>query len=167
MARSARRNLLPGYPLHVIQRGHNRDTCFRSDAGRILYLGLLEESSKRQGCAVHAFVLMTNHVHLVVSPPEIPPFSKMMKDLNQGFAQFVNRRNNRCGSVWQGRPRALMIDSESYLLTCQRYVEDNPVRAGMVQSPWLYPWSSYSTNAVGRKSSLVTPHPIYSRLGAT
>ena len=167
MSRSTRRSLLPGYPLHVIQRGHNRDACFRSEADHILYLGLLEEASKRHGCAVHAYVLMGNHVHLVVTPPEIPLFSRMMKDLNQGFAQYINRHNKRCGSVWQGRPKTFLIDSQNYLLTCHKYIELNPVRAGMVAKPWLYPWSSYSTNASGRKSSLIRPHAIYSTLGKT
>jgi putative transposase len=140
---------------------------FASDADHILYLGLLQEFSQRYSCAVHAYVLMTNHVHLLVSPPEISCFSDMMRGVNQVFAQHVNRHQRRCGSVWQGRPQTCLVDSSTYLLNCYRYIELNPVRAGMVESPWLYPWSSYSTNASGRLSELIDPHPTYLGLGAT
>jgi putative transposase len=162
-----RRRLLPGYPLHVLQRGHNRDRCFGSDADHALYLGLLQEFSRRHACAIHAYVLMTNHVHLLMSPPDIPRLSKMMKDVNQIFVQCVNRRSGRCGSAWQGRFKAFVVDSGEYFLTCQRYVELNPVRAGMVKQPVHYPWSSYSTNANGKPSGFLTAHTTYLSLGAT
>jgi len=167
MPRPPRRLLLPGYPIHVLQRGHNRARVFGSDADHILYLGLLQEFSKRYSCAVHAYVLMTNHIHLLVSPPEIRCLSDMMRGVNQIFVQHVNRHQGRCGSVWQGRPKTCLVDSNSYLLNCYRYIELNPVRAGMVELPWLYPWSSHSTNASGRVSNLIEPHPTYLGLGAT
>ena len=161
------RNLPSGYPVHVLQRGHNRARCFTSDGDHVLYLGLLQESSKRFGCAIHAYVLMTNHYHLLVSPPSADALSRMMRRVNQVYVQHVNRHQNRCGTTWQGRPKMSPVDSDSYFLTCLRYIELNPVRASMVDSPWLYPWSSYSVNAAGRASELVTPHPTYLELGAT
>jgi len=167
MPRSPRRMLLSGYPVHVLQRGHNRGQVFGSDADHILYLGLLQEFSKRYACVVHAYVLMTNHVHLLVSPPEVVCLSNMMRDVNQIFVQHVNRHQGRCGSVWQSRPKTCLVDSDSYFLNCQRYIELNPVRARMVQFPWLYPWSSFSANGSGRVSELVKPHDAYLRLGAS
>src|SRR5687768_7672305 len=167
MPRPLRRWLLPGYPVHVIQRGHNRSRVFNSDSDHVLYLGLLQEHSRRHECAVHAYVLMTNHVHLLVSPPDAVRLSKLMQDVNQMFVQHVNRHQNRCGSAWQGRFKACLVDTANYFLTCQRYVELNPVRAGMVESPCLYPWSSYATNAGGRPSGLVKPHRTFLGLGVT
>jgi putative transposase len=168
MPRQLRRDIPPGYPLHVLQRGHNRASCFGSDADNVLYLGLLQEYSRRHECTVHAYALMTNHVHLLVSPPaDIYCLSRMMRSINQVFGQHTNRHRNRCGSVWQGRPKMCVVDVEDYFLTCQRYIELNPVRAGMVAKPGLYPWSSYSTNADGHASGVVTPHPLYLGLGAS
>ena len=168
MPRQLRRHLPPGYPIHLLQRGHNRAPCFGSEADNVLYLGLLQEYSRRHACGVHAYVLMTNHIHLLVSPPpDIYCLSRMMRDINQVFGQHVNRSRNRCGSVWQGRPKMCLVDAADYFLTCQRYIELNPVRAGMVEKPWLYPWSSYSTNAAGKISGIVRPHPLYLGLGRT
>jgi putative transposase len=164
MARPLRRFLLPGYPIHVIQRGHNRERVFGSDSDHILYLGLLQEFARRHACAVHAYVLMTNHVHLLVSPPDIAHLSKLMQDVNQVFVQSVNRHQSRSGSLWSGRFKSCLVDTDQYLLACQRYIELNPVRAGMVQSPRLYPWSSYSANAAGGASDLVKPHSTYLEL---
>jgi putative transposase len=132
-----------------------------------MYLGLLQEFSKRHGCAVHAYVLMSNHVHLLVSPPDAPCLSRMMRDINQVFVQYVNRHRNRCGTIWEGRPKICLVHTETYFLTCQRYLELNPVRAHMVEAPSLYPWSSYGTNATGRASVLITHHPVYLRLADT
>jgi putative transposase len=151
----------------VLQRGHNRARCFGSDADHVLYLGLLQQFSKRHECAVHAYALMTNHVHLLVSPPDAACLAGMMRGVNQVFVQHVNRHQNRCGSVWQGRYKTCLVDSSSYFLTCQRYIELNPVRARMVDSPSEYPWSSYPTNASGQGSLLLTPHAVYLDLGAT
>jgi putative transposase len=166
MPRPLRRNLLAGYPIHVLQRGHNRADCFGSHAEHDLYLGLLQEYAKRHGCAVHAYVLMTNHMHLLVSPPDIPPLSMMMRDINRIYGLHFNRSRNRVGSVWQSRFKACLVDSDQYFLTCQRYIELNPVRAGMVEDPARYPWSSYPTNAAGRPSALVAPHALYLALGS-
>ena len=167
MPRAPRRSLLEGYPLHVLQRGHDKERCFLSDADHDLYLGLLQEYSKQCGCALHAYVLMSNHIHLLVSPPEIPAISRMMRSVNQIFGQSLNRRLNRCGSVWQGRFKASLVDSSEYFLTCQRYIELNPVRAGMVDKVSRYRWSSYGTNGEGRPSPLITPHARYMQLGTS
>ncbi|HEX5128277.1 MAG TPA: transposase, partial [Usitatibacter sp.] len=138
-----------------------------SDADRCLYLGLLQEYSKRHSCAVHAYVLMTNHIHLLVSPPEIPSISRMMRSVNQIFGQHLNRKNNRCGSVWQGRFKACVVDTKSYFLNCQRYIELNPLRAGMVGHPGRYAWSSYRNNGEGEPSELISPHGTFLALGST
>ena len=138
-----------------------------SDADHSLYLGLLQEYAKRHGCEVHAYVLMSNHVHLLVSPPDIPSISQLMHAVNQIFGQHVNRKHNRCGSVWQGRFKASLVDSKPYFLTCQRYIELNPLRAGMVGTPSQYPWSSYGTNGEGEPSAFITPHKLYLGLGST
>ena len=138
-----------------------------SDADHSLYLGLLQEYAKRHACAIHAYVLMSNHIHMLVSPPDIPSISRLMRDVNQIFGQHVNRKNDRCGSVWQGRFKASLVDSKGYFLTCQRYIELNPVRAGMVVKPGAYAWSSYATNGEGRPSALVAAHRQYLDLGST
>jgi putative transposase len=167
MPRANRRTLLPGYPLHVLQRGHNKTRCFAGDTDHDLYLGLLQEYSKRHACAIHAYVLMGNHIHLLVSPPDIPSISRLMRDVNQIYGQRFNRKSDRCGSVWQGRFKASLVDSAAYFLTCQRYIELNPVRAGMVVDPGSYAWSSHLTNAAGRPSTFVIPHRRYIELGAS
>jgi putative transposase len=167
MPRANRRSLLPGYPLHVLQRGHNKARVFLEDADHGLFLGLLQEYSKKHACAIHAYVLMSNHIHLLMSPPDIPSLSKLMRDVNQVYGQHFNRKNDRCGSLWQGRFKASLVDSAEYFLTCQRYHELNPVRAGMVVDPARYALSSYRTNAEGLPSTFVTPHRRYLALGAT
>ena len=155
----------PGLPLHIIQRGNNRGPCFVEDADRLVYLSLLEERAAQFECAVHAYVLMSNHVHLLVTPDAEAGASLMMKHVGQEYVQYVNRTHERTGSLWEGRFRSSLVDTEQYFLRCQRYIELNPVRAGMARSPGEYPWSSYRTNAWGTASTLVTPHPCYLSLG--
>lgn len=159
------RLLIPGLPLHVMQRGHNKQACFLEEPDYRLYLALLGELANRQGCDIHAYVLMTNHVHLLLTSREPRSISTLMKHVNQRFVQFMNRKYARTGSLWEGRFRSNLVDSESYLLRCQRYIELNPVRAHMVRHPDEYPWSSYPANANGTSSGLVTPHPQFAALG--
>ncbi len=166
MPRHARLSI-PGVPLHIRQRGIDRGRCFGSEADYHLYLGLMAELSPRFACRVHAYVLMTNHIHLLVTADEPDGASFFMKNLAQRHAQHFNRTSRRCGPLWEGRFRSSLIDSEHYLLTCYRYIELNPVRAGMVSSPEDYPWSSFHTNAAGAPSLFLEPHPEYLRLGAT
>jgi len=132
-----------------------------------MYLGLLRELASRFECDVHAYVLMTNHVHLLVTPRDAAGPSRLMKDLNQRYAQHFNRSHVRTGTLWEGRFRSHVVDSETYLFTCQRYIESNPIRAGMVAAPWQYPWSSHRANAGLEASLVVTPHAAFHALGMT
>lgn len=156
---------LAGMPLHVIQRGNNRVACFATDADRLVYLALLKELSALFPCDLHAYVLMTNHVHLLATPRQRDNVSLLMKHLGQRYVQYFNRTHDRTGSLWEGRFKSSIVESDSYLLTCQRYIELNPVRAGMVEKPAQHPWSSFRANALGDPSALLTPHPAYQALG--
>ena len=160
MPRHARLQL-PGYPLHVIQRGHNKARCFNTDNDFATYLGLLEESCALYPCAVHAYVLMPNHVHLLVTPGSPENISKAMRRLAQRYVQHFNKTHGRTGAMWEGRFKSIPVDSARYLLKCQRYIEQNPVRAGIAAQPRDYTWSSYRYNAEGWPSTLVKPHPTY------
>lgn len=166
MPRRARLNL-PGIPWHIVQRGNNRSACFFAERDYRFYLESLRESADKFNCAVHAYVLMTNHVHLLLSPGETNSASQMMKALGQRYVQYVNRTHQRSGTLWEGRFRSCLTQSQEYLLTCYRYVELNPVRAGMVGHPRDHPWSSYRCNAEGQSNVLITPHEEYLRLGQT
>jgi REP-associated tyrosine transposase len=153
-------------PLHIIQRGNNRSVCFFADHDYGCYLHHLGELSARYACSIHAYVLMTNHVHLLLTPRRPDGASLLMKHLGQRYVQYVNRVYERSGTLWEGRFRSSIVQAEAYLLRCQRYIELNPVRAGMVDSPGAYRWSSFAANALGRIDRLVTPHPVFLALGA-
>ena len=159
------RIVLPGYPHHLIQRGANKAECFASDRERRTYLGLLDELAEMYGCAVHAYVLMDNHVHLLMTPQRSDGPSLLMKHLGQRFVQYVNRKHLRSGPLWGGRFRSCVVDSDEYLMCCYRYIELNPVRAGMVRAPAEFEWSSYRTNAQGEPSLFLAPHRNYLSLG--
>lgn len=156
---------LPDIPLHVIQRGNNRQPCFAAEEDYHAYLEWLAESMVESACEVHAYMLMTNHVHLLVTPRTPQAVGSLMKRLGQRYVQYFNRSYGRSGTLWEGRFRSCLIEDENYLLTCHRYIELNPVRAGMVEHPGDYRWSSYRTNAQGETNAVVTPHPIYVDLG--
>ena len=160
MPRSARLRL-PGYPLHVLQRGHNRARCFNNDNDRATYLGLLEESCAMYACAVHAYVLMPNHVHLLISPAQPENLSRAMRRIGQRYVRHFNGAHGRTGAMWEGRFKSIPVDSSLYLLRVQRYIEQNPLRAGMVRHPREFSWSSYRYNADGWPSTLVQPHPVF------
>jgi len=159
------RLILPDTPLHIIQRGNNRQACFFTATDYRFYLEWLEEYAEESGCSVHAYVLMTNHVHLLITPESATSASQLMKNLGQRYVQYINRLHKRSGTLWEGRYRSCITHEDSYLLACYRYIELNPVRAGMVNIPEDYPWSSYRINAEARSSSLITPHPTYVALG--
>jgi putative transposase len=161
------RIFVSGFSQHVIQRGNNRADVFvqREDYSR--YLLFLKYVAASHGVAVHAYVLMTNHVHLIVSPPSAEALSKMMQNLGRAYAQTFNERHRRTGGLWEGRYRSTLIADEGYFLTCHRYVELNPVRAAMVGSPQSYRWSSSRFYALGEPDPLVTPHSLYLQLGTT
>ena len=162
------RFVIPGQPQHVIQRGNNRQNIFRTADDYHFYLEKLSEAAKKHQCDIHAYVLMTNHVHLLVTPHTMDGISKMMQMVGRYYVQYFNYCYKRTGTLWEGRYKATLIDSEHYLLTCMRYIELNPVRAqNRVKQPADYKWSSYGFNALGIEDQLVTPRQEYRRLGAT
>ena len=156
-----------GIPWHVRQRANNGIPCFVEPEDRELYLGLLGELSPKAGCHVHAYVLMTNHTHLLLTPEEADGPSRLMKQIGERYTRHFNARRRRFGTLWEGRYRSCLVETESYLLTLHRYIELNPVRAGMVGHPREYPWTSYRCNAEGEPSTIVRPHDLYMELGQT
>lgn len=159
------RYFVDGQPQHVIQRGNNRADVFAEEADRRRYLDLLEAAAAAHGTAIHAYVLMTNHIHLLVTPATEHSLPQTLKAVAGPYAQYFNTRYGRTGTLWDGRYRATLVDSEAYLLACMRYIELNPVRAGMVADPAAYPWSSYRVNGAGGADPLVRPHGLYLGLG--
>ena len=160
------RYILPGQPQHVIQRGNNREPIFYEEDDYRLYLEKLGDACQKHNCDLHAYVLMTNHVHLLMTPHTADGIGKVMQMLGRYYVQYFNYTYERTGTLWEGRYKATLLDSEQYLLTCMRYIELNPVRAGMVEHPRDYPWSSYHYNADGQGDELLTPHALYRQLGA-
>lgn len=156
---------LPHIPVHVIQRGNNRSYCFWRARDYECYLGYLAAELTTHCVALHAYVLMTNHVHLLMTPTHETSIERLMKTLSQRYARYVNQRSQRSGTLWEGRYRSCLVDAEDYLLTCHRYIENNPVRAGMVTRAGAYRWSSYRCNAEGVPDPLVTRHPLIDEFG--
>jgi len=152
-------------PVHAVQRGNNRAACFVGDEDRLFYLHHLGRLVSEEGCALHAYCLMTNHVHLLLTPERIDSCAELFKRLGLLYAQYFNRRYERTGTLWEGRFRSSLVQTERYLLACYRYVELNPVRAGMVSDPGAYRWSSYAANAGEAQDPRITPHAEYLRLG--
>lgn len=160
MPRQARL-VVAGMPLHIIHRGHNRCACYFADADYQYFLRQLGESAREHGCSIHAYVLMTNHVHLLVTPESKDSAWLMMKRLNQRYVRYANRKYERSGTLWEGRFKSCLTQSDNYALACYRYIELNPVRAGIVDHPKKYRWSSYVANAQGWANGLLTPHSVY------
>jgi len=158
---------IAGLPLHIVQRGVNRARCFDGDGDRCLYLSLLEAMCARHACRLHAYVLMANHVHLLMTPDVAGAASVVMKHLGQQYVQAFNRTRSRTGTLWDGRFKSSIVDSDAYLFSCHRYIELNPVRARMAVHPADYAWSSYRANALGQACSLLRPHPLYLSLAPT
>lgn len=154
-----------GEPHHIIQRGNNRSACFFSDEDCRFYLESVNAGAARYHCAIHAYVLMTNHVHLLLTPEDSEGLSRMMRYLGSRYVRYVNAVHQRSGTLWEGRYKSSVIDSENYLLTCCRYIELNPVRAGIVTAPSDYPWSSYGAHAHGCADEVIQYHPSYLDLG--
>lgn len=154
-----------GVPLHVIQRGNNRAACFFGDVDRLFYLKCLAEYGERRGCAVHAYALMTNHVHLLVTPASTGGVSLMLQDVGRRYVRTINQAQSRTGTLWEGRFKSNLIDSETYLLACHRYIELNPVRAGLASAPADCRWTSHSYYALGTPDKLISEHPVYIGLG--
>ncbi len=156
----------PGAVLHVIHRGNNRAAIFDDDRDRRWYLAALARSARLHGVDIHAYVLMTNHVHLLASPGSSEGLPRAMQTLGRGYVGWYNHRHGRTGTLWEGRYKATLVDSEGYLLACMRYIELNPVRAGLATAPGAYRWSSHHANAHGAPDALVAPHPVYVALSA-
>ncbi len=166
MARKPRVNL-KGVPQHVIQRGNNRQACFFTDQDYTVYLDKLREYGIQHNVSIHSFVLMTNHVHLLMTPEIESGISKLMQSVGRYYVRYINQTYHRTGTLWEGRFKSTLIDSERYFLVVSRYIELNPVRASMVDHPANYPWSSFKANALGKKIRLLTPHECYLSLGQT
>jgi putative transposase len=149
----------------LVQRGNNGQSCFHDDEERRGFLSLLKEHSQSASCDMHAYVLMTNHFHLLVTVRERNSQASLMKSLAQRTSLWRHMRHGGTGTLWDGRYHSSQIDSEAYLLLCQRYIELNPVRAGMVEFPGAYKWSSYRANAEGLNDGLLSAHPVYQGLG--
>lgn len=150
---------LPGIPQHIVQRGNNRLPCFLDDDDRRFYLAYLRRGLETHGCALHAYVLMDNHVHLLLTPSQPRAVSRLIQTFGSRYTARFNERHGRTGTLWEGRYRACLVDSDAYLLACHRYIETNPVRAGMVATADGFPWSSHRANAWGTADPLLTPHP--------
>lgn len=159
------RYYLPGVPVHIVQRGNNRDPIFFDDSDYSTYLRWLAEGARRYECKIHAYVLMTNHVHLLATPKTQDTISRMMQYVGRHYVPYINHTYGWTGTLWEGRYKGSLIQDEQYLLTCMRYIELNPVRADMVKHPRQYKWTSYPANAYGKDNPLITPHECYMALG--
>lgn len=155
----------PGYAHHIIQRGNNRTPCFFEEADRWRYLAFLVEASMKHQVAIHAYVLMKNHVHMLVSPQTAESCGRMMQSLGRRYVRYFNDRYQRSGTLWEGRYKSTLIDNHKYFFAVARYIEMNPVRAAMVKNPADYQWSSYMANGHGKYDALLTPHKLYLDLG--
>jgi putative transposase len=158
---------LPGYPHHVIQRGNNRQAIFSDPADYQTLLDLLDENARRWGVAIHAYVLMGNHFHLLVTPQTADALPQMMQAVGRRYVRYFNDRQQRSGTLWEGRYKSTVIQAERYLLACMAYIDLNPVRAGMVAQARDYPWSSHRHYIGQHTDKCITPHPLVWELGNT
>jgi putative transposase len=155
---------IQGCSYHIVQRGNNREPCFYTEQDYATYLRYLKDSAESCGVAIHAYVLMTNHVHMLVTPMEGGDISRMMQSLGRKYVRYFNAVHQRTGTLWEGRFKSSVVETARYLLTVYRYIELNPVRAGMVVHASEYPWSSFQYNGAGCEIKLITPHNEYLKL---
>jgi putative transposase len=160
------RLIVPQVAVHIVQRGHNRRDCFHHDTDYLVYLSNLRDLSAKTGCALHAYCLMTNHVHLLVTPEQAGSCTALMRDLGRRYVPYFNRRNERSGTLWEGRFHSCLVQSARYVLACYRYIELNPVRATMVNHPAGYLWSSYAINSGGRSDPFIAEHAEFGALAS-
>jgi putative transposase len=156
---------LPGYPQHIIHRGNNRQPILQDEDDYWELWGRLRDAAAKHACAIHAYVFMPDHIHLLLTPRREHGIGKLMQLIGRHYVRYVNQRYSRTGTLWDGRYRATLLDPDAYLLAVGRYIETNPVRAGLVSAPEDYDWSSYAANALGVEDEVVTPHPLYQALG--
>jgi putative transposase len=161
------RFFVPGIPVHIVQRGHSREAVFFDDNDYLTYLRWLKEGAERYKVDIHAYVLMTNHIHLLATACDTNGITRMMQYVGRHYVPYINHTYGTSGTIWEGRYKANLIHDEEYLLSCMRYIELNPVRANMVRSPSQYRWSSYRCNGQGKDDDLITPHAMYMALGKT
>jgi putative transposase len=158
------RLIYPDTALHIVQRGHNRNSCFRGDGDYLVYLSHLRHLLRRHVCQLHAYCLMTNHVHLLVTPASAEACGGMMRDLGRSYVRYFNERQNRRGTLWESRYWSCLAQSSRYVMACYRYIELNPVRAGMVPDATGYAWSSHRANAGLGVDESITQHADYASL---
>lgn len=156
---------IPDVPAHIVQRGNCRQAVFFCNEDYVRYLEWLAEGAARHGCQIHAYVLMTNHVHLLVSPQSRESISRVIQYVGRNYVSYINRCYHKSGTLWEGRHKGCLVADDDYFLTCMRYIELNPVRAGMVKHPGDYRWSSYRGNASGSTDGFLTPYRCYQALG--
>ena len=158
------RQIVPGVAVHIRQRGVDGVACFREEVDRLVYLSALHDLLRKTRCALHAYCLMTNHTHLLVTSADEKGCSIFMRELGRRYVPYFNHRYRRTGTLWDGRFRSCLVESREYVLACYRYIERNPVRAGMVDSPSAYPWSSFKANAGEAEDARLSEHPEYAAL---
>lgn len=158
---------LPSTPAHVMQRGHNREPVFFEMQDYLEYLKILKRVADACHCAIHAYVLMTNHIHLLLTPAARDSISRLFQECGRQYVGYINYTYRRRGTLWEGRHKGIIVESTAYLLTCMRYIEQNPVRAGIVARLEDYRWSSYAANALGEDNCIISPHDEYVQLGQT
>ncbi|MGE4062770.1 MAG: transposase [Rhodospirillaceae bacterium] len=159
------RYFVTGQPLHVIQRGNNKSRIFHTRDDATFFLGWLGDAAERYGLKVHAYVLMPNHIHLLASPDGPQSLPRTMQSVGRRYVRYLNRRMERSGTLWEGRYRATLVDTQAYFMRVARYIELNPVRAAIAPDPGAYRWSSHRANALGQADPLITPHRLYLSLG--
>jgi putative transposase len=164
MARQPR-FFVPGVPQHAVQRGCDRRPIVEDEEDRCFFIGCLAEASHVHRLQIHAYVLMTNHLHLLATPQDCTSLPRTFQDIGRRYVPYFNRKYGRTGALWESRYRAAVVETERYFLTCMKYIELNPVRAGLVRYPDEFQWSSYRSNALGMGDGVVSPHEVYERLG--
>jgi putative transposase len=154
-------------PVHVLQRGHNRAPVFCAAQDYFEYPKIVKRVADAYHCAIHAYVLMTNHIHLLLTPYAGDAISRPFQECGRQYVGYIHHTYRRRGTLWEGRHKGIIVESTAYLLTCMRYIEQNPVRAGIVARPEDYRWSSYAANALGEDNCVISPHDEYVHLGQT
>ena len=166
MARLSR-IVVPNQPLHIMHRGNNRQDIFKSEDDLIRITEDIKHSLSKAGCYLHAYVIMTNHLHLLITPENKEQLAKFMQSLANRYVRYYNANHQRTGTIWEGRFKSCLVDSEQYLFTLYKYIEMNPIKANMVEDIANYRWSSYRHNALGETDELITEHDLYKELGVT
>ena len=158
---------VPEMPVHIWQRGNNRQEIFFADSDYNAYLTWMYQGAKRYGCAIHAYVLMPNHVHCFMTPESINSVGRMMQFVGRNYVSYINRTYDRSGTLWEGRYKSSLVNAPQYGVACYRYLGTNPIRSNLVATPDAYKWSSYSANAQGKSRDMLQPLQEYTALGAT